>query len=114
MATIEAGEVIHIIEKRIFADDVRRHFVGKVNGYDGTVLRVTGYVWIFSSRTGKFIRRREKRERVFVLGDRLIINVLPKNVAFDAIVYADDAQRRMYITDNHNFILDLSEFAELK
>jgi hypothetical protein len=114
MTSLEKDELVHIVERRFFADDVRRHFVGRVVSYDGDILRVVGYVWIFQNRTGKFVRRREKRERVFVLADNLIINVLPKGLTADAIVYATDNDRRMYITDTKGFALDLSEFAEIK
>jgi hypothetical protein len=114
MAVIEAGERVHIVERRFFVDDVRRHLVGIVKEYDENSLRLVGYVWVYNAREGRFVRRREKRERVLVLGDKLIINILPKTVAPEEIVYASDSSRRMYITDNKKFALDISEFVDVK
>jgi hypothetical protein len=88
--------------------------VGVVKAYDENSIRITGYVWVYNNREGKFVRRREKRERVLVLGDKLIINVIPKSVQPEDLVYATDANRRMAITDRKNFTLDISEFVEMK
>ena len=114
MAVLETGEHVHIVERRFFVDDVRRHFVGVVKAYDENSLRIVGYVWVFNAREGRFSRRREKRERVLVLGDKLIINVLPRTVRPEEIVYVSDGNRRMAITDNKGFSLDISEFVEVR
>jgi hypothetical protein len=77
MNVIDVGEKLHIVEKRYFADDVRRHFVGEVKAYNNNILRLLGYVWVYNAQQAKFTRRKEIRERLLILGDRLIINVLP-------------------------------------
>jgi hypothetical protein len=114
MTVLEAGEHVHIVERRFFVDDVRRHFVGVVKAYDENSIRITGYVWVYNHREGKFVRRRDKRERVLVLGDKLIINIIPKSVQPEDLVYVTDASHRMAITDRKNFTLDISEFVEMK
>jgi hypothetical protein len=70
MAIINIGEKLHVVEKRIFADDVRRHFVGEVKGYDPSIIRLSGYVWVYNVQQSKFIRRPEIRERILVLYKR--------------------------------------------
>jgi hypothetical protein len=114
MAVLEIGEVVHIVERRFFVDDVRRHFVGLVKAYDENSLRIVGYVWVYNVREGRFVRRREKRERVLVLGDKLIINVLPKSIRPEEVVYVSGSDRRMAITDKKDFSLDISEFVDVK
>lgn len=42
MPVLEAGERVHIVERRFFVDDVRRHFVGVVKAYDENSLRIIG------------------------------------------------------------------------
>jgi hypothetical protein len=111
---LEAGEKIHVVERRMFLDDVRRHFVGEVKRVTESAIRITGYVWVYNHREAKFVRRREKRDRLLVLGDRLIINVLPRDVVVEEVVYNTDDVRRMFVTDNRGFVLELSEFVDLK
>jgi hypothetical protein len=48
-----------------------------------------------------------------VLGDRLIINVLPKDIDIKDIVYNTNDIKNMFITDNHGYILEFSEFVSL-
>jgi hypothetical protein len=114
MSVLEEGEIVHIVERRFFVDDVRRHFVGVVKAYDENSIRIVGYVWVYNVREGKFVRRREKRERILVLGDKLIINVLPRTIRPEEIVYVVGSDRRMAITDKKNFSLDISEFVDVK
>jgi len=39
---LEQGEKVHIIERRYFADDPRRHLIGKVAGCTEQSVRVKG------------------------------------------------------------------------
>jgi hypothetical protein len=42
MELAKLGEVIHVIERRIFSGDVRRHFVGEIEACSNSALRVKG------------------------------------------------------------------------
>ncbi len=113
MPVVKVGEKLLIIEKRFFVDDVRRHFMGVITDVDASTLRIYGYVWVYNTRQARFNRRPEKRERLIVLGDRLIINILPQAVDIKSLVYNTDDQQRMYITDNNGYTLELSEFVSI-
>jgi hypothetical protein len=114
MPVLEVGEKIHVVELRMFLDDVRRHFVGEVKKATETAVRITGFVWVYSQREARFARRREKRDRLLILGERHIVNILPRDVIVEDVVYNTDDTRRMFITDGRGFTLDLSEFADMK
>jgi hypothetical protein len=62
----EIGEKIHIMARRRFEQDIRRHFVGTVLASDGTVIRMEGYTFVFDSNKDIFIKRPEKRTRIFI------------------------------------------------
>lgn len=98
----------------LFFDDVSRYPVGRVKAYDENCIRIVGYVWVYSTREGGLLRRREKREWVLVLGDKLVINILPPTVSPESTVYATDTSRKMFVTDGKKFSLGISEFVELK
>ena len=36
------GEKLHVIHRPLFQGDVRRHFIGTVDSYDGQLVRATG------------------------------------------------------------------------
>ncbi len=93
MAVIEIGEHLRVVKRRFFVDGVRLPFMGGVRGNDENVLRLISYVWVFDLREGKYIRRREKRDSIFVLGDMPIINVRPRAIPIEPIIYAIDASR---------------------
>ncbi len=74
---IDVGEIVHVIDRRGFEADLRRHFVGVVEQVDKLALRVVGYAFIYDTSDSTFIRRDEKRTRVIPLTSGLIINVAP-------------------------------------
>ena len=44
---LEPGEKVHIVERRYFADDVRRHLIGEVLRCTEQAIRLKGYVLVF-------------------------------------------------------------------
>ncbi len=114
MSIVAVNEKVHIIEKRLFVDDVRRHFVGEVKAYSDNAVRVVGYTWVYNSTEGRYKKRTGRRERIIILGDRIIINVIPKETIIEDVSYVVDKNSRLFITDNRNFQLDISEFVDRK
>jgi len=107
---LDVGEKVHIIERRYFVEDLRRHFIGEVTRCIGNTIRVKGKTWVFDSIKGQFAQKPDKRDRVIQLGDRLTINVLPPEVNVDELKYAMTPQRGLVITDGKKFKLDITEF----
>lgn len=106
----QPGEKIHIIERRYFVEDLRRHFAGEITECTDTVLRIQGYAWVFDVGSSEFVRKPEKRERVIHLGERLTINVMPPDVDVDELKYENLPEGRV-VTDGKNFSLEISEFS---
>jgi len=106
---LDIGEKIHIIERRFFKEDARRHFVGEVIRCTESTIRVIGYDWAIETMRG-FVRKPEKRERVIVLNEGLIINVIPNDVNLEDISYITTSQRTQVVTDGKKFSLDITEF----
>ena len=111
MELAKLGEVIHVIERRIFSGDVRRHFVGEIEACSNSALRVKGYLFVYDSSASAFLRKPEIRTRVIPLDNRVIINVLPDGVSFDSVSYTLDAEGNLTLTDGAGFELDVSEFS---
>lgn len=111
MELVKPGEVVHVIERRLFQGDVRRHFVGEIEACSGPALRVKGYLFVYDSGASAFSRKPEVRTRLMPLDNRLILNVLPEGVSVEAIGYTHDTEGNLTLTDRAGFELDVSEFS---
>lgn len=108
---LELGEKIHLMVRRNFENDLRRHFIGEVLVADTDVARVAGYVFIFDHSANEYIRRPEKRIRIIGLTDSgNIINVLPATADIEKAEYTQSPENKLVVTDNKTFTLDINEF----
>ena len=107
---LEVGEKVHIIERRYFPDDVRRHFVGEIIKCTESAIRVRGYAWVFDNLAGEFFRKPDKRERIIPLVERLTINAIPKEVRVEEIEYTRSRDKGLVVTDGKRFNLNITEF----
>ena len=109
-SVIEAGEKVHIITRRTYKEDLRRHFAGVVLAVSDIAMRVQGYVFVFNPATLEYKRRPEVRTRVFPIADSgLITIVLPPSVNIDRLHY-HTYDNRLMITDGSGYTLDVNEF----
>lgn len=107
---LEVGEAVHIITRRLFDGDVRRHFTGRVTAAANGLVRAEGWVFVFNRGTNEFIRRSERRTRVFALDDAgNIVNVLPSGIEPANLRY-EFSETGLMITDGIDFAVDINEF----
>jgi hypothetical protein len=110
---ISVGEGVVVITRRLFPEDERRHFIGRVTAWSGSMIRVEGHAWI-SNAIGSFERRPDPRTRLFSLatGGEILV-VVPPEVDIDGLTYLS-TQGRLVITDGAGYSLDISEFSRLR
>ncbi|MBZ0165486.1 MAG: hypothetical protein K8I00_01675 [Candidatus Omnitrophica bacterium] len=108
---LQQGEKVHVITRRLFDGDLRRHFVGEIKAVADGIARVEGYVFVYDSGISGFVKREEIRTRIVSISDfGQVINVIPANVNLDNLVYKFTPQQRLVVTDNADFHLDINEF----
>jgi len=107
---LDIGEKVHIIEKRKFLEDVRRHFIGEVTRCTDSSLRVKGYAWVFDRMESMYTRYPDKRERVISLEGDLIINIIPQDVIISDVKYVKNAEKGLVVMDSKRTILAINEF----
>lgn len=96
---VQIGDKLHIMTRRLFEDDIHRHFVGAVLATSETLTELRGHTFVFQESTGGYVRLPEERTRIFSLGDAgHIVNKIPKQVDVDAVFYK--------LVDNHLVITD--------
>ena len=107
------AEKLHIVTRRLYADDLRRHFVGEITKASADLCEVQGFAFVFNATMNRYERRPTIRTRVFSLGDPLyIVNKLPPATVLEKLEYGTIDQRLMLVdtTPTAEFRLDINEF----
>jgi hypothetical protein len=108
--TIQVGDKFHIITRRRFESDLRRHFAGEVVAVTGEHQMLRGYTFVFESGKNEFTKRPEIRTRLFDLGQEgFIVNKLPTQVDIPSLRYCV-IDKHLVMTDDDTFVLDINEF----
>jgi hypothetical protein len=115
MMILTKGEKLHIVIRRFFEEELRRHFLGEVVALDQSLARLEGYTFIFDHNKNQYVRKPGKRIRLIGLGDPgLIINILPSEADLDNAKYTQTKEGILVVTDGKNFSLDINEFGSLR
>lgn len=111
---IESGDKLHIMTRRLFEEDVRRHFVGEVITAASSLVQLRGYTFIFQVGANEYRRLPEERTRIFGLGDSgHVVNKIPKEVEVASITYRT-VENRLVISDGRSFSLPVNEFGSTR
>jgi len=112
---IDIGEKVHIIERRLFDGDVRRHFFGEVERVENAAMRVTGYAFLYDAGSTKYVRSANRRTRIIPLASSgFILNVAPAGTQVEKVRYEENSEGRLTVTDGGSFSLDINEFSRLR
>jgi len=107
---VDVGEKVHVVERRLFEGDVRRHFFGVVERAGEGAIRITGYAYVYDPASTTYIRSAEQRTRVLPLAaSGFVINVAPPDADLESIRY-EERDGRLTVTDGAGFSLDINEF----
>lgn len=88
MGLLEPGDKIHVIERRQFDGDARRHFVGEVEASTDSAVRARGYTFVCNAMTGNFDRREPARTRIVPLtAAGVVVYVIPSEIDVAAVRY---------------------------
>lgn len=108
---LEPGTKLHVITRRGFEDDIRRHFAGEVMRATDTTALVRGYTFVLSTSRNEYVRRPDRRTRIISLIDAAnIINVIPRDANLETMIYKYTEAQRLVVTDGGSFQLDINEF----
>lgn len=112
---VDYGEKIHVITRRLFEGDVRRHFAGTVTGSYDAAVRLIGYAFVLDASSSRYVKLAGERTRIFDLSDSgFICNVLPPEVDVRDLVYEITADNKLVLTDRKEYQMDINEFSEMR
>ena len=107
---LDIGEKVHVIERRMFDSDLRRHFFGAVERVDTSAIRITGYVFVYNSNSSTYVRGSRQRTRVIPLtASGFVINIAPGDTNIEEVRYVEQ-NGQLTVTDGGSFNLDINEF----
>ena len=108
---LNPGDKIHVMHRRNFEKDVRRHFVGQVEAYEQGVARASGYVFVIDDLSRHlFVKRPDLRTKLIPVGSGdVVINVVPGSVALEKVEYVL-RDRSLFVTDGSDWSMDVKEF----
>ena len=108
---LSPGEKIHVMHRRRFEKDVRRHFVGEVEGYEQGVARASGYVFVIDDLSKHlFVKRPDRRTKLIpIMSGDVIVNVIPETVDVEQVAY-EPKDRSLVVTDGSAWTMDVKEF----
>jgi hypothetical protein len=108
---LEPGEKIHVIIRRNFETDLRRHFIGEVVSAAEYAATVKGHAIVHNSVTNQYEVKPDTRIRIVSFTDaRNIINIIPRHTKIENVKYTLSHGKRLVITDGESFTLDINEF----
>ncbi|MEJ2232037.1 MAG: hypothetical protein P8X46_12755 [Nitrospirales bacterium] len=106
---LKEGDTIFVAHRRLFEKDEVRFFVGRVDAYEGGVVKATGRSYVRDVMRGRMIEKEEKRTKILSLSSgTLLVYQLPEAVKVDALKFLDE-EGRVSLTDGKNFTMNLSE-----
>lgn len=112
---IAHGGKIHVITRRNFERDLKRHFAGTVVDVSEHLIRVRGYAFVFDEALAEFVRREDVRDRLVAATDAgVIINILPSSSDLESLRYEISTGGRRVLTDGADFTMNVSEFSSTR
>lgn len=107
---VAIGDKLHVMTRRNFEQDVRRHFVGEVTAIDRNLTALHGHAFVFNGSLNEYRRLPEARTRILSLADAAhIVNLVPRETDIE-IVHYKTIDKRVVVTDGQGFLLPVEEF----
>lgn len=107
---LETNEILIVVNRRLFERDRARFFIGRVQGCDAGVARVTGTTWTQDTFNGRFVRKSDERTKLIPLqSGAYLVYVLPSDLDINHLELANDEQGRLWLRDRKGWKMDLTE-----
>jgi len=110
MPALRDGDRVLVIDRKLFKDDNTRLFVGMVEEYDETAIRVVGYPFHLNPyEISGAERHGDKRVRIISMTAGDLIYLLPRDLDV-AKLQLRRSPKSLMLTDGADMSLDLSEW----
>lgn len=106
---LEAGDILLVCYRRLFANDDNRFFLGKVDAYDTGIVKLTGHSFLRDAVRGEMTEKSSLTTKLLsVSSGTLIIYQIPTHVELAKLRF-EHKLTKLSLVDDAGFMLDLSE-----
>jgi len=108
---VQKADVLLITHRRLFAEDLPRFFIGRVDNYaDGLVL-ISGYSWVRDSIHAEMKRKDDLRTKVVSLSSgTALIYQLPGDLDIAALRLESAERQQLFLVDGHGFSMNITDY----
>jgi len=108
---LRPDEKIHVIHRRLFSEEARRHFIGTVEGYEDGIIRSSGHLFTVDRAKFSYVKHPEKRTHLIsVASGDVLVNIIPPEIDLEKIEYKTKG-KFVTVTDGEKWCMELSEVA---
>ncbi len=112
MTLLRSGDNLLISHRRLYLEDVARHYVGSVDECEGSIVQLTGVTFVRESRTGSYVRKPGVRTKILSLASgSLIVYRLPNEIHIETLDIENRGELGLFMVDGQGFELNLTERA---
>lgn len=112
---VEVEEKVHVVVRRAFETDLRRHFIGEIKVALGSIVRIEGFFMVLDKSKNIFTRQPGQRTTIMDLSSNgYWVNILPKEIDLAELKYAFNKNNKLTITDGKSYEMDINEFGSLR
>ena len=105
------GDKLHVVIRRNFETEPRRHFIGEVKALSGSIVKLVGHTILFDKTKNMFVKNRGLRSTIMDLAESgYIVNFIPEFVDIGDLKYQYDNEKKLVMTDGKSYELDINEF----
>ena len=108
-SVLAIGEKVHIVERRKFETDLRRHFIGEVVYCSDHHIKASGFPYVYSPSSKIFEKVDPDRVRIFANDNHIAVTLLPPNFDLRNAVYKR-IPYKFLLCDADGFEMELDDF----
>jgi len=107
---VQKSDILLITQRRLFAEDVPRFFIGSVDHYEDGLVLISGYSWVRDRISGQMTRNDDIRTKVVsLLSGNFIVYQLPPEININALQLDVGQHQQLLISDGQGFSMDITD-----